>query len=109
MLNLAAQMALIEAEAKARRVPIKTFCQEAGIAVSNWGRWKRGASSPTFSKWQKVEASAARLFSATAIPSLGDNSTRAGAASPDPNPKTSESLTPARGVEDPAAPAPADG
>jgi hypothetical protein len=73
MLDFQNQMAAIEASARLKRIPIRTVCKNAGVAVSNWGRWKRG-TSPTFSKWKKVETAAELLFGpdAASSPSLDD-------------------------------------
>jgi hypothetical protein len=105
-------MTSYEARLRTARLTIRDLCKEAGIAASNWGRWKRG-TSPTFSKWGKVEAAAGRLLpevSAVSTASPGDSPSRAAAASLDPSSETEESLTPVRGVGDPVAtPAQADG
>jgi hypothetical protein len=61
MSNLLNEIESIEAAAKAGRVSIKTVCEQAGVAPSNWARWKRGKASPTLSKWEKVRAVAERL------------------------------------------------
>jgi hypothetical protein len=49
MIDLLAKMAAIEASARKANLRIIDFCEEAGIATSNWSRWKSG-TSPTFSK-----------------------------------------------------------
>jgi len=61
MIDLASEMTWIESVAKERRVPIKLLCERAGIAPSNWARWKKGRASPTLAKWQRIRSAADRL------------------------------------------------
>lgn len=45
----------IEARAKSAGVPIRRICEAAGVAPSNWNRWKTAETSPTFETWGRVE------------------------------------------------------
>jgi hypothetical protein len=55
MMNLITEMAQIERQARSHRVSIRHICQLAGVAPSNWARWKSQISSPTFATWAKIE------------------------------------------------------
>lgn len=38
----------------ARGIPVAELCRRANVAETTWGRWKRGAVSPTFKSWDAV-------------------------------------------------------
>jgi hypothetical protein len=56
-----ADVAIIEARAKASRIPMLRVLQAANISYSTWTRWKRGAA-PTLTTFRAVEAQLARLI-----------------------------------------------
>ena len=51
----------IEADLKARRIPVAEFLDDIGVGRTSWQTWKNGRQRPSMSKWDKVEAGAARL------------------------------------------------
>jgi hypothetical protein len=111
MFDLQRQISAIEGQARLNRIPIRDFCKSAGVAVSNWSRWKSGTSSPTFSKWKKVETYAAQIFpdlSAASTPSPDGTAGHAAGSCGGPKSRTLESPSLADGV-DRAAPAEASG
>lgn len=48
---------LMEAALAERGIPVAELCRRAGVAETTWGRWKKGAVSPTFKSWDAVSAS----------------------------------------------------
>lgn len=99
----------IEVQARKRRISIRDLCKQAGVAASNWARWKRGISSPTFSKWEKVEATANRLFNEPSTPSPGDTAAHDAGPLSGPNPENGESPRVDAGEDRAGVPAGVDG
>lgn len=62
MTNIRDAIADIEARAKAAGVPIRRLCQVAGIAPSNWNRWKTEQTSPSFATWSRIESAVQELL-----------------------------------------------
>ena len=54
----------IEAEVKAAGNSVADLLQIAGIHITTWNRWKRGAVGPTMTNWAKVEDARAKLMRA---------------------------------------------
>ena len=55
---------LVELKVGAAGIPMSNFLENhAGINVSTWNRWKRGATSPNFSTWKKIETALETLKS----------------------------------------------
>ncbi len=54
-MNLAQKIERIEGDLRTGNVSIDQLCEKAGIARSTWQRWKSGAMSPTFARWDQIE------------------------------------------------------
>lgn len=55
------EMARMEAALAERRLTPTALCRLAGIASSNWGRWRRGSHAPNMRSWQSVKSAFERL------------------------------------------------
>ena len=52
----------IEAELKAKKIPVCRLTAEAGIMPSTWSRWKAGSNAPYMETWNTVLEAKARLL-----------------------------------------------
>lgn len=82
----------VEAIAASKRVSIRTICERANVAFSNWGRWKRRKSTPTFATWGRIEGQVALLrgipSSALGIQGIDSKAGHAGELNSRPIPET---------------------
>ena len=62
MRNIQTTVLAIEAELKAKKIPVCRLTAEAGIMPSTWSRWKAGSNAPYIETWDKVLEAKARLM-----------------------------------------------
>ncbi|TGN75941.1 hypothetical protein EOW77_0032245 [Bradyrhizobium yuanmingense] len=98
-MDIAAEIVRIEQRAQERDVSIRAILQRAGLATSNWARWKRGKSSPSFKTWGEVSRAAADLLSGENSQASGDTARRDASASPGPKPDKARSLSGAQNLD----------
>jgi hypothetical protein len=80
-MDITAEIVRIEQRAHERDVSIRAILQRAGLATSNWARWKRGKSSPSFKTWGEVSRAAHDLLSEANSPASGDTARHDASAS----------------------------
>jgi hypothetical protein len=106
-MDLCAEISRIEAAAARRSIPVRAILKRAGLANSNWARWKKGKTSPSVRTWSEVTAAADSLFSAPKTPAPDSTAGHAGGSSPHPIPDIEQS--PPIGADRAAAPVEAGG
>ncbi|MET4493487.1 hypothetical protein [Bradyrhizobium sp. LA7.1] len=89
-----AEIIRIEGRAQDCAVSIRSILQRAGLAASNWARWKSGKTSPTFKTWAEVTAAANSLFNERENSACDNKAGRDPASSPHPIPETGLSPRP---------------